>query len=129
MLDNSKLSLTVKENLRNLTYEQKVSIWNKNCSECPFATIKVFTAYNLIECKNLTEAEDIVRFDNESYIERGCNFDEGEYTLKEIITNTCKLWTVKRSDNEEGIFEEVEIIEETSIVNVGWEEKKEGHSI
>jgi hypothetical protein len=97
VLDNKKLSEKLKSSLRGLAYEQQVEIWNRHCSTCPFSRVKLHTQYKDLDCVNIQEAREvIVGAGSDISILRSCTYDDGDYTLYEIVTNTCRFWDTSK---------------------------------
>jgi hypothetical protein len=122
MIDNSHLSEFVKSSLRHLSYEYKINIYDKNCSGCAFKKITtVDERGNEKEHKELNDAINDCLFVAHVHIIRGCQYGGDEYTLEEIVTNTCRLWykETEESDepenNEQPSFMEIKSIEDRDI--------------
>lgn len=115
MLDNSQLSDFVKKNLQYLSYENKVNIYDNNCSDCTFKKITTINAYGKeVEYKELSDAIDKCLFNENIHIKRGCQYAGDEYTLDEITSNTCRLWyneTIEGGDNEDDSIISMEMID------------------
>lgn len=113
MLDNKHLSLLVIEGLRLLAYEEQVKIFDRNCGGCPFATYRTNVKNKLVQHSNLEEAIEVVNFTEDDYarIIRGCSFGDENFSLFEIVTNTCRLWNKRTTESFEGIFEEINLTE------------------
>lgn len=94
MLDNKKLTEFVKENLKYLPYEEQVKIWDKNCSSCPFKLLLTVKNKTVRSHESIEDARNVILFDSSgtAKIIRGCQFGGQEFSLTEIITNTCRFW-------------------------------------
>jgi hypothetical protein len=110
VIDNKRLSEFLAQNLAHVSYETQVAIWDKNCSSCPFKTIRTISSdYRNDSIKRITEystleaALDALLFEIvDQKILRGCNFGGEEYSLLEIVMNTCRFWnseTIEGGDN------------------------------
>jgi len=107
LLDNKNLTPFVKEILKGLSYEERINIYDKNCSSCPYNLIKITQGKRVLErCHNVDDAIKTSLDFEHTQILRLCNFNGEEYSVQEITTNTCKLWNAPEHD--EGIFVEVE---------------------
>lgn len=127
MVDNKHLSEFVYESMQLLTYEQQVSIWNNNCRNCGFSCIELKRDNKIIiEFDSADEAEDYLSFNPQvdGRLMRSCLFGGEKITLKEITSNTCRLWYnktdecgIENPDNEITAFQ--------IIVNLGQDDVKE----
>jgi hypothetical protein len=107
MLDNKHLSLLVIQGLRSLAYEQQVKVFDKNCGQCPFAVYKTNIKNRLVKHQTSSEAIEKINFseDDSAQIIRSCCFGGEDFSLFEIVSNTCRLWNKKTCESFEGIFE------------------------
>jgi hypothetical protein len=110
MLDNSKLSSLVIQGLSCLAYEQQVKIFDRNCGQCPFATFRTNIKGRLVLHPTQEDAINKINFaeDDSAQIIRGCSFAGGDFSLYEIVTNTCRLWSKKTNEGGDGQLDQEE---------------------
>ena len=107
MLDNKVLPEFVKEALADTSYDGMVNIYDNNCTECPFNLIRVVKGKKILsEGHNLKDAIYTCLDFGNSRILRLCNFGDEIKTMKEIVSNTCRLWNL--SEHNEGTFIEID---------------------
>lgn len=92
MLDNKKLSALSVETLNSLSYEAKVKMYDNNCAKCPFALIQTKRKNILTRRPTLKRAIEIAEDNRTTSVVRGCCYGGDEFSLNEIIMNTCRLW-------------------------------------
>jgi len=114
LLDNKGLSEFVKGALQDLSYNQRVNIYDENCPQCPFNLLRVIKGKKVLwEGHNLYDAiEACLDFEN-SRLLRLCAFGDEEHTTQEIASNTCRLWN--KSEHNEGIFIEIDDVKDLKI--------------
>lgn len=99
MLNNQRLSKFSKDTFRYQSYESRISIYDKNCLQCPYHFIGVKRGDSL---KGVPTVEIAIKYcldDVKSHIIRGCNADAG-YSLEEITNNTCMFWFPEFNDED-----------------------------
>lgn len=108
MIDNKYLAESTLSYLRSLTYETMVGIFNTHCSDCPFRIVKLVSDWGHEEkdCSQM-DYDTVLRNlseDNSAFIQRGCSFGGEEFSLREIMLNTCRFWrtsSIEGGDNED----------------------------
>jgi len=102
-LDNKFLSPELLEIMHNLSYQEKVNIYDTKCKNCGYALIKVGD----FETRSIEEAIDIAECNGED-IERGCDYPEDVeerygkdiyLPLTTIVTNGCRFWDIKNIED------------------------------
>lgn len=112
---NNKLSGVSPNVLRELPYEQKAQMFDDNCKGCPYQRYYTMLRDNY-KIRTLTyEQARIMTIHSESNVNtnlgiiRMCAFsDEKEFSLTEIIMNTCQFWMKEPADNGEEFREVTE---------------------
>lgn len=125
MIDNKRLTQSAKISLEDLTYASKVEIWEKYCSDCPFKIHKFqkFKDSRTVDISksNRFKVENEYLEIEDSKIIRGCNFGDQEFSLDEVIRNTCRFWKLKTDeggdnpDNRVDSFTEINDMKEIEI--------------
>ena len=104
MLDNKKIKTPALDRLKELSYEMMVNIWEANCSECPhsYCAVNFLLHDKKIECKDIDEAISIIQqTGKDACIIRGCMYDDNYKSLREVCTNTCRLWSWDETESDE----------------------------
>jgi len=128
-LCNHNLLPVVQEHLHDLSYEEKIKIYDTKCSGCGFARIvakhQQHNANDFVTNK-IEEAVHIARM-TESLIERTCVYppdmevvfgQEVPVSLSTIVMNGCVFWNDKKIDcysHEKTEFIEVEAMEQINV--------------
>jgi hypothetical protein len=110
-LDNKNLTPAMQDIMRNLSYEDKISIYDTKCKGCGYMLIKVGD----MAVRSLEETFDIAQSTNEE-IERSCDYPEdvmecyGEEvypSLNEIVSNGCRFWNPKNIEEGKCVGEKL----------------------
>lgn len=111
---NNKYSKKVQDLLKDLTYEDKVKMYDNKCVDCPFKAL--YTEIQGIKKYHNTITEAISELlettSKNSKIVRGCGFNDDFYSLNEIVFNGCTFWFPERcekNDNELEIVEDIDV--------------------
>lgn len=108
----------VSKRLRDLSYQDKCSIFDRKCNGCGFASIKVQDENNeVLFFTNVIEKAVVIASKLGASIKRACSYPDGEkdvHSLTEIIMNGCKIWNDEiliRELQEETEFSEITLQE------------------
>jgi hypothetical protein len=101
MLDNKRLTSLSVETLRSLSYESKVKLYDKNCAKCPFALIQTKRGRFFKRRDTLEEAIEVAEDNRSTSVVRGCCYGGDEFSLNEIVMNTCRLWKKETQELED----------------------------
>lgn len=128
-LQNQSLLPIVQEHLHDLSYEEKVQIYDDRCNGCGFAQIRVANASSNFRdfiTNRIEEAVHVARM-GDCFLERTCVYPPDmeviydnpiPIPLTTIVSNTCAFWDVKKVDcysREKTEFIEVETLEKIDV--------------
>ncbi len=101
MLDRKKLSEVQQAALDNISVKDQVIIWETMCLGCPDKLIQTKRGSEITEHLDYKDALDMAS----SFVTilRGCKYDDQEFTLKEITSNTCRFWTATTCEKEDDV--------------------------